>query len=157
MTTRSSRFWTGAAYGLIATVVMSFVMALLYLVGASVMPEPIPLAQLARIVAATFKQHEISAPIVIAAIPIHLAYGAFWAGFLTASTRRVTWWKGLLLGMGLWAIMMVFFLPMSGPATFHIATSGRVWVVTLLLHAIYGVTFGALVSRHEPRMVHANE
>jgi hypothetical protein len=155
MTTSSRRFWIGAGDGVIATLAMSCLMVLVYLVGASAMPEPMPIAPLARLIAATFRTRETAPGVMVAAIPIHLAYGGFWAGLVTASTRRVTWWKGLALGVGLWAIFFVFFVPMAGLATFRVATTGTVWISTLVLHLVYGVTFGLLAQRQELRTLPA--
>ena len=149
MTTSSKRFWIGAANGVVATLVMSIAMALVYVIG--LMPEPIPLAQLSRITAAVLHQRLVTTGILIVAIPIHLAYGGLWAGLATASTRHVTWWKGLVLGLGLWAIMMVFFLPMSGTQTFALASHAGTWISTLLVHVVYGVTYGVLTERLETR------
>ena len=69
-----------------------------------------------------------------------------------ASTRRVTWWKGLVVGFGLWVIMMVFYLPIGGDV-FRLATSRAVWMSSLLGHLIYGVSVGLLAGRHQPELI----
>jgi hypothetical protein len=153
MTVGSKRFWIGAGFGIIATLVMSVLMVILYVSGAGAMAEPMPLAQLARIFAALLGTRDTSAIALVLAIPVHLAYGGLWAGLATASTRQVTWWKGMALGLGLWAIFMVFFLPMSGQVTFAVATRGTVWLSTLVLHLVYGLTFGLLAQRSESEVL----
>jgi hypothetical protein len=153
MTIGSKRFWIGAGFGIIATLVMSVLMVLIYVMGLSAMAEPIPLAQLARIIAAGLGLKDTSVLALVLAIPIHLAYGALWAGLVTSSTRQVTWWKGMALGLGLWAILIVFFLPMSGQATFAVATRSSVWITTLVLHLVYGLTFGVLAQRSEAEIL----
>jgi hypothetical protein len=156
MSLTSRRFWRGAVSGVVGTLVMSIVMLVIYAAGASLMPEPIPLSLVANLIARAAGMNHISTPVVVVAIPIFLAYGAFWIGLLAVSTSQVTWRKGLVIGLGLWLVMMVFLLPLAGAETFRVGTSRLVWLTTLFEHAIYGITSGALVDRtaHSLRTAH---
>jgi hypothetical protein len=142
------RWWLGAWYGVIATLVMSVAMIVIWRVAGSVMSEPIPIALVARVVARVLHREHITAAIIGLATPVHLAYGALWGALLAESTERVSWWLGAVVGLGLWLIMLIFLLPLGGEATFAAATDPRMWLATLALHLIYGVTLGALVGRH---------
>ncbi len=149
----SRRFWRGAAAGLIATVVMSILMIAGYAVGPRPLGEPLPFGLLARLVASVLHETPTSAPAIAVAIPLHFAYGALWAGCAAIATRHMTWRRGLVVGLGMWLIMAIFLLPLAGTATFAVATKATIWIVTLVLHAVYGATFGALVDH--PQFAHA--
>ena len=90
---------------------------------------------------------------IIASVPIYLAYGAFWMGFLALSLDRVTWYDGLAVGLGLWLVMAVFLVPIAGGYTFSLATSGGMWLSTFLEHVVYGLVGGVLVD-HRLRAPH---
>jgi hypothetical protein len=145
------RFWRGAGWGVIATALMTLVMFLLSSFGFNVLPEPAPLGILARIVARAGRLPSVFGTAQAIAFPIHLAYGAFWAGLLAASTPQVTVGKGLLLGLGLWVIMLIFFIPMGGQYTFAMVTQPGFWVATLAVHLVYGGAVGLLVDRPHRR------
>jgi len=149
----NERFWIGAAWGLAATAIMSVVMVLIWATGTTTMQEPIPLSLAARVVGRVMHLRNITAGVVVIATIIHFAYGALWSGLLAASTPRVTWWKGMVVGLGLWVIMLVFFLPLAGGEVFQVATSGLAWLWSLLVHLVYGVSVGLLAGRHEPELI----
>ena len=71
MTLTSSRFWRGCWYGLLATIAMTVVMLALYAFG--VFPQPIYLAQIARMLEVPFGGREVSVAAEIFAVPLHLA------------------------------------------------------------------------------------
>jgi len=149
MRTSNERFWIGAAWGLAATFIMCLAMVFLWIVG---LGEPIPLTLAARFVARILHMTTLTVGVVVLASVGFFAYGALWSGLLAASTRRVTWWKGLVVGFGLWVIMMVFYLPIGGDV-FRLATSRAVWMSSLLGHLIYGVSVGLLAGRHQPELI----
>ena len=128
---------------------MTAAMGLLALFGNARLLDPLPLMLVARIVAHVAHAGASAPGVVAIALVIHFAYGALASGFLAVTTPQVTVGKGLVLGLGLWAIMMVFWLPMSGNFAFSLATDPWFWVVSLGLHAIYGAMVGWLVERHE--------
>jgi hypothetical protein len=153
MRAANERFWIGAAWGLVATLIMSAVMVLIWLTGTAGMNEPIPLSLAAHIVGKIFGMRTVTTGVLVLATIVHFGYGALWSGLLAASTSRVTWWKGAIVGLGLWVIMLVFFLPMAGADVFQVATHGAAWGWSLLVHVVYGVSVGVLAGRHEPELV----
>jgi hypothetical protein len=126
---------------------MTVGMTIAWVLGATSMQPPIPLALVATVVARAMHADHVTATAVIAAVPIHFAYGALWGGVLAESTHRVTWWMGGAVGLGLWGIMMVFMLPLGGPEAFRVVTSASTWVLTLALHLLYGFSLGWLMDR----------
>jgi hypothetical protein len=150
MTLTSSRFWRGAWYGLLGTIAMTVVMLLFQAAG--VIPEPVYLSVLARILSRT---HEITTPALIAAVPFHLIYGSLWGGLATITSLEMNWWKGLVLGFGMWLIMLVFVVPFTVGYGFELVYKPSIWVSTLLMHLVYGFIVGGLAGRHEPLEAHA--
>jgi hypothetical protein len=148
MKTLTRQFWLGAIDGALATLAMGVGMALIWLLGRNVMPEPIPLALVARLVARTLHMTEVTSAAVLLAVPIFFAYGALWGGLVATSTRRVTWSLGAALGLGLWLVMVIFWLPIAGRWTFQVASSPLMWISTLVLHLVYGLTLVPLIERH---------
>lgn len=153
MRAADERFWIGCAWGLVATLIMSAVMLILWWTGASAMSEPIPLSLAARFVGKVLHMRTITPGVVVAAMVVHLGYGGMWSGLLAASTSRVTWWKGMLVGLGLWVIMLIFFLPIAGADVFKVATAASAWGSSLVVHLVYGISVGVLAGRHEPELV----
>ena len=153
MRAADERFWIGAGWGLVATGIMSAVMLLSWWTGMATMPEPIPLSLAARFMAVLLHFKTVTPTVVVLATIVHFGYGALWSGLLAASTPRVTWWKGMLVGLGLWVIMLVFLLPIAGADVFKVATAGAMWISSLLVHLVYGISVGVLAGRHEPELV----
>ena len=150
----SRRFWIGAFAGVIATLVMSVVMMLGFALAPHQLAEPLPFALLARVIARVLHRDAVDIVVVILAIPLHFAYGAIWAA-CAAWSARITWPRGVVVGLGMWLIMAIFLLPLAGDATFSVVSSPIPWVLTLILHIVYGGTFGGIVDRmtrsHVPR------
>jgi hypothetical protein len=152
MRAANERFWIGAGWGLVATLIMSAVMVLIWLTGTTPMHEPVPLSLAARLAARILHMRTITPGVIVFATVVHFLYGALWSGLLAASTPQVTWWKGLVVGLGLWLIMLVFVLPIAAADAFQVATSGLAMFWTLLVHVVYGVSIGVLAGRHEPEI-----
>lgn len=128
----------GFAYGVLATIAMSTLMLLAVVSGKSPMPQPIPKA-----VVAQFFGSGLSKPILMAlAIGLHLGYGGVFGAVLAWVVRPVTIRKGLALGVGLWTLMQVTFLPFLGWGLFGTAITPRIAVATLVLHLVYGGVLG---------------
>jgi hypothetical protein len=154
MTLTSSRFWRGAWYGVIGTVAMLAVMVALDFVG--VLPAPIYVDTIGRIFAIGIGgRSDVPAGVLVLAVPFVLAYGGLWGGLAAITSLRLTWWKGLVLAGGLWLVMMIFLVPYVAEQSFAAVHSPGIWIGTLLMHAAYGLTFGALAERHEPLEAHA--
>ncbi|NVB82128.1 MAG: hypothetical protein HOV81_27350 [Kofleriaceae bacterium] len=142
----SRRFVRGMEYGAIATLAMSLVMFLDYVIGASPLKVPLPLAIVTGVLMRSVGMRVVEPGVVIAAIPIFFAYGALWMGFAVWSTDRMRWWKGLVVGLGLWLLMMIFYLPIAVTSSFEIVTKPSTWIGTLIGHAVYGIVGGVLAD-----------
>jgi len=150
MTLTSSRFWRGAWYGLLGTIAMTIVMFIFQ--AAKLIPEPVYLTVIARIISPS---HELSTGGMMAALPFHLLYGSLWGGLATITSLEMNWWKGLVLGFGMWLIMLAFVVPFTADYGFALVYNPAIWVSTLLMHLVYGLTVGGLAGRHEPLEAHA--
>lgn len=137
------RFWTGLKWGVVATIAMSALMILGMVSGVAPMPKPIPAAIVGKITGGAPPRPALMATAVL----LHLGYGGFWAGMLAVLTDRVTVWRGLTLGLGLWLVMQVAVLPFLGWGPFGVAQAPRIALATLILHLVYGGTLGALMQR----------
>lgn len=145
------RFLKGFGWGIVATVAMTVLMILGILTGVSPMPKPIP-----PDIVGKWAVFLSPAWVMAWAVVAHLAYGGFWAGFVSEAWKRITVWHGLALGLVLWLVMSVVFLPWLGWGAFGAAVSLRITVATLILHLVYGSTFGFLMDRGAARRtVHA--
>ena len=144
----TKRFWVGVEWGAIATLAMTIVMLLVYLINPRGMPDPMPLAITTGIIARVFELERITPWVVALGIVIQLGYGSIWGGQLAWSTHNATIGKGIAVGLGLWLMMLIFYVPMAGTTAFSLAESGLMWLMTLFFHLIYGVTLGAGLHRH---------
>ena len=127
---------------------MTIAMLVAYVIG--VTPDPIPLAITTGIIAEVARAELITPWIVLLGIIVQIAYGAIWSGLLAVSSRHVTVAKGIVIAIGLWLMMMIFYVPMAGNLTWAVASSPTMWVVSLIFHLIYGATIGLLLQRHQP-------
>lgn len=135
---------------------MTAAMLIAYSAAPRAMPDPMPLAITSGIVSQVFGLARTTAPVIVLGILIQFLYGAIWGGLLAVSTRTVTIGKGIAVGVGLWLIMVIFYIPMAGTMAFTVAGNPMMWVMTLLFHIIYGGTLGYLLHRH-PMRVHEAE
>lgn len=151
------RFWKGFGWGVAATVAMSVLMIIGVATGMAPMPKPIPAAIVGKLTGGGLPQ-----PVHMGlAILLHLGYGGFWGGALALATRPVTVWKGVGLGVALWLVMQLAVLPFLGWGFFGTTHTPMIAGATLLLHLVYGATYGALMdrdtetarSRHEAAIV----
>jgi hypothetical protein len=152
MQVRDERFWIGAAWGVAAVVIMSVVEAVFLAFGSEPMREAMPLVLAARLIARLAGLRELTTGVFAGAVVMQFIYGAVWAGLLAASTARVTWWKGMLVGLGLLMISLIFVWP-AGGTLFQFATSGSAWVAAIIIHLVYGISIGLLAGRHEPELI----
>lgn len=140
---KTHRFWRGFGWGVAATVAMSVLMIIGMLTGMAPMPKPIPGAIVGKLTGGALSQ-----PVTMAlAAVLHLGYGGLWGGVFAAMVRRVTVWKGIGLGVFLWLIMQVVVLPFLGWGVFGTNHTPKIAIATLLLHLVYGVTYGWLMDR----------
>lgn len=132
------RLIRGFGYGVVATIAMSVLMLLAVVSGLSPMPQPVPKAVVAQLFGSGLPK-----PLLVAlAIGLHLGYGGLFGAILARIVRPVTIVEGLALGIGLWLLMQVTFLPFLGWGLFGIAITPRIAVATLGLHLVYGGVLG---------------
>jgi hypothetical protein len=131
---------------------MIVAMLFMWRIWPSAVPEPLPYAVTVGILARVLGAEPMTLGVLLLATLAQLAYGAVWAGLLEVSTRRATVPKGIALGLGLWTIMMIFYLPMASQEAFDLVTKPGIWVSTLIGHLIYGVAVGALLARDQRKV-----
>jgi hypothetical protein len=131
---------------------MTTVMLIVWAVSPRAVPAPLPLGVTVGIIARVFGAQPISPGILVLGSLVQFAYGAFWGGLLEITSVRPSVVKAIVLALGLWLIMVIFYMPMAGVDTFKVATSPGVWIATLIGHVLYGYTLGALLV-HDQRAV----
>ncbi len=122
---------------------MSLFMLVATVTGVSPMPEPIPKA----VVGTLFGSGLPKPVLLVLVVGLHLGYGGLFGAVLARIAHPVTIWKGLGLGVVLWAVMQVTFLPFLGWGVFGLATTPQIAVATLVLHLIYGGILGWTLDR----------
>ncbi|WP_255681468.1 DUF6789 family protein [Natrinema sp. SYSU A 869] len=133
----------GFGYGVVATIAMSILMFLAVVSGKSPMSQPIPKAVVAQLFGS-----DLPKPMLMAlAIGLHLGYGGVFGAVLARIARPVTIRNGLALGIGLWALMQVTFLPFLGWGLFGTAITPEIAVATFVLHLVYGGVLGWVLNR----------
>lgn len=139
----SNRVRLGFKFGVLATIAMSIPMVIATVVGVSPLPAPIPKA-----VVGTLVSGAVSKPFAMAlAVGSHLAYGGVSGAVLARSVRPVTAIRGLGLGVALWVIAGLSFLPFLGWGVFGTAVTPKIAVATLVPHLVYGATLGLALDR----------
>lgn len=140
----TSRTTTGFAWGTIATVGMSTLMIVGFVTGRAPMPRPVPEA-----IALTLLGDGAPTPLVrVLGVGAHLLYGGVFGAGLAMATTPVTVKKGLGLGIGLWIVMGVVFLPFLGWGLFGTAVTPAIAVATLILHLVCGTILGWGLDRN---------
>jgi len=145
-----TRLARGFGWGVVATIAMSILMLVGMTTGMAPMPAPIPLA----IMSTVFGEGTPQPLLMLAAVLSHFAYGGVWAGAFATIARPVTVWRGIVLGVFLWLLMQVAVLPFLGWGMFGTAVTPAIAVATLVLHLVYGATYGALMDRHAVAVAH---
>lgn len=132
------RLRIGFGYGVVATIAMSVLMLLAVVLGKSPMPQPIPEAVVVQLFGSGLPKPLLTA----LTIGLHLSYGGVFGTALGRVAPPVTIGKGLVLGVGLWILMQVVFLPFLGWGLFGTAITPKIAVATLVLHLVYGGVLG---------------
>lgn len=122
---------------------MSVLMLIALISGISPMPQPVPKA----VVGQLFSGERPKPAMMALAIGLHLGYGGLFGAVLARIARPVTMLKGLALGVGLWALMQVTFLPFLGWGLFGMTITPKIAVATLVLHVVYGGVLGWTLDR----------
>jgi hypothetical protein len=146
----NTRFWRGCEWGIVATLAMTAVLLLVWKLSPGAVPAPLPLGITVGIVARVFDVQPMTPGVLILGTILQFAYGAIWGGLL-GTIRVETVGRGIALGLGLWLMMLIFYMPMAGIDVFDVATSKGIWIATLIGHLIYGYTLGWLLARDQRR------
>lgn len=148
----SRRLGLGAAWGTVATLVMSAVMLAGTATGVSPMPKPVPVALVGHTLGG------IPQPaVLVLAVLAHLTYGATAGALLAGLVGRVTVWVGVGYAVALWVVMGLVWLPYLGWGLFGTAQTPQIAVATLVLHLLYGLTLGLLLDRTPRRATDARQ
>lgn len=141
-TSTTDRIALAAGWGAVATLAMTALMLVGVTTGASPIPKPIPAALVEHTVGPLSRQS-----MIVLGLLAHVSYGAVAGGVFAAVASRVTVARGLALGTVLWALMGLTWLPYLGWGLFGLDQSAGVAGATLLLHLVYGATYGWLMGR----------
>lgn len=112
------------------------------------MPQPIPKAVVGQLLGSGVPK-SLLMPL---AIGLHLGYGGLFGVVLARVVHPVTIWKGLGLGVVLWALMQVAFLPFLGWGVFGTVITPKIAVATFVLHLVYGGVLGWTLNRNTSLM-----
>ncbi|MDQ4077312.1 MAG: hypothetical protein M3220_13825 [Chloroflexota bacterium] len=135
----------GFITGVIATIVMSVPIIIDALAGLSPIPQPIPLV----VVKTTLGARTHEALLLGVTTVAHLSYGGFWGAVLAVLAHPITIWKGVALGIFVWLVQQVVFLPYIGWGLFGTAITVAIAAVTFLNHMVYCLTSSWLLGRKE--------
>lgn len=129
-------------WGVVATLIMTALMATTAAVGVSPLPKPIPAALVGKTVGPL-----PPAALLPLALVMHVVYGGLAAAVLAGLTRRVDLKAGLLWGGALWVVAGLVWLPYLGWGLFGLGHTAAVAMATLVLHLVYGGALGWLADR----------
>lgn len=125
----------GMIAGLIATIVLSFLMVMKSMMG--VMPE----LDVARMLGGMMGSGPGLGWVAHFAIGT-IAWGGLFALVHDTLPGRSPWIQGVTFGIGAWILMMVVVMPMAGKGFFGLALGMMAPIMTLVLHLIFGVVLG---------------
>jgi uncharacterized protein DUF6789 len=137
------RFASGMSAGLAATLAMSAVMIAGQVAGVAPLPVPMPLAVVRQLIGPEPSERALLGFAILA----HFVYGGLWGGIFAAAFRSIRLPLGLGCGLFLWVLMQLLFLPWLGWGEFGAMRSPWIAPATLVLHLVYGATFGAIMGR----------
>ncbi len=123
--------------GILTALLLSAVMVPAFKFGISPMPKPPSLA-----FAETLFGRGLPMPV---GLLFHVAYVTFWAlAYVMVFRDRLTFCNALWLGLGLWAVILVFFFPIVGWGFLGLAISPKLIPASLVPHVLFAVFLWAL-------------
>ena len=123
--------------GILTALLLSAVMVPAFKFGISPMPKPPSLA-----FAETLFGRGLPMPV---GLLFHVAYVTFWAlAYVMVFRDRLTFLNALWLGLGLWAVILVFFFPIVGWGFLGLAISPKLIPASLVPHVLFAVFLWAL-------------
>ncbi len=118
--------------GVAAAVLLSAVMVPAFKLGVSPLPKPLGLA-----FAETLLGRSLPLPV---GLLFHVVYVTFWAVIYVVVFRaRRTLVSALLLGLGLWLIVLVVFFPVVGWGFLGLSVGPKLIVASLVPHLLFAV------------------
>ena len=118
--------------GVAAAVLLSAVMVPAFKLGVSPLPKPLGLA-----FAETLLGRTLALPV---GLLFHVVYVTFWAVIYVVVFRaRRTLVSALLLGLGLWLIVLVVFFPVVGWGFLGLSVGPKLIVASLVPHLLFAV------------------
>ncbi len=129
----SPREWGKAiGVGIVTAILLSAVMVPAMKLGVSPLPKPLGLAFAETILGRTL-------PLPIGLL-FHVAYVTFWSVVFVAVFREaLNIRNALLLGLGLWLLVLVVFFPVVGWGFLGLAVSPKLIVASLVPHLLFAV------------------
>ena len=132
-----NKYLNGIISGFIATLVLSILMVIKGTVG--VMPEFDVIKDISTSVGSTS---------VASGWALHFILGSVLWGVLFALTvdffKGGYWLRGVQFGLIVWLLMMIVFMPFVGNGFFAAHLGAPAFVMTLVLHIIFGFVLGVL-------------
>ncbi len=121
-----------AGIGILIAILLSAVMVPALKFGVSPLPKPLGLA-----FAETLLGRSLPLP---AGLLFHVAYVTFWAvAFVLVFRHDLRFRNALMLGLGLWALVLAVFFPVVGWGFLGLAISPKLIVAALVPHLLFAV------------------
>jgi len=129
----SPREWGKAVgVGIVTAILLSAVMVPAMKLGVSPLPKPLGLA-----FAETILGRALPLPV---GLLFHVAYVTFWSVVFVAMFREgLNIRNALLLGLGLWLLVLVVFFPVVGWGFLGLAVSPKLIIASLVPHLLFAV------------------
>ena len=123
--------------GIVTAILLSAVMVPASKFGISPLPKPLGLA-----FAETVMGRSLPLPV---GLIFHIAYAVFWSVLFVVLFRNdLRFRNALLLGMGLWLLVLVAFFPIVGWGFLGLAVSSKLIVAALIPHLLFSIFLWAL-------------
>ncbi len=130
----------GVVAGLVATIVLSALMVLKEMMG--LMPELNVVAMLAGMLKTSAAMAWL-VHFILGAVVWGVGYAVF-QSWIPGGNSIV---KGIILGIGVWVMMMVAVMPMAGAGMFGMNLGMMAPIMTLMLHVIFGAVLGGVYDK----------
>lgn len=129
-TLTSGEWLKAAGIGILTAILLSTVMVPALKLGVSPLPKPLGLA-----FAETLLGRPLPLPV---GLVFHVAYVTFWAvAFVLVFRHDLSFRNALMLGFGLWVLVLVVFFPIVGWGLLGLAISPMLIVASLIPHLLF--------------------
>ena len=138
------RIWRGARWGLLAAVVLTVIMLADLAISRAPSPRTFPVLILGRLLGRSG-----GGGLYLLAFTAQLMYGALMGVVFSFLARPMTLSKGIGVGLMLWLLFQIEFIPWLGWGDFGFEHGGAALFYTLVMHVIYGGVLGWLGARDD--------